>query len=148
VPDTSLGDDNSQLSGSPSEQVSDTEKIVARTIGELPSPEVLAQYEALSPGFADKLIRIVEEEARHRRAFEEQRSRLDYRYAATGLILGSMVALATVIGAACLMLRGYEVSGVILASSTLVMAVLQFIGSYRKSRNGNTNEPDRIGGPL
>jgi uncharacterized membrane protein len=40
--------------------------------GPLPSPEVLAGYEKIAPGFADRIVRMAEGEIEHRRGLEQQ----------------------------------------------------------------------------
>lgn len=39
------------------------------TQGALPNPEILARYEQISPGTAERIISMAEDEARHRRCY-------------------------------------------------------------------------------
>lgn len=40
--------------------------------GPIPDPESLAKYEQISPGFADRILNMAEEEAKHRRKKEDK----------------------------------------------------------------------------
>lgn len=40
--------------------------------GPIPDPESLAKYEQISPGFAERILSMAEEEARHRRRNEDR----------------------------------------------------------------------------
>jgi uncharacterized membrane protein len=40
--------------------------------GPIPSPDVLRQYDAINPGLADRLVRMAEHEADHRRKMEAE----------------------------------------------------------------------------
>src|SRR5438270_11158238 len=45
--------------------------------GPLPPPEILGQYEKLCPGSSDRIIRLAEEEAIHRRSIEQSLARTE-----------------------------------------------------------------------
>ena len=67
--------------------------------GPIPPPEVLAQYENVLPGLADRIMAESERQRAHRQAAEMTLIRNDARARMAGLIVGMVVALAGVLAA-------------------------------------------------
>lgn len=70
--------------------------------GPLPAPKTLAEYEAVLPGLAERIVRLPEREQEHRHEFSREWLRREARLKDRGQILG-MVAMVIVL-AFCLVL--------------------------------------------
>jgi uncharacterized membrane protein len=113
--------------------------------GPQPSPELLAKYEEVCPGSADKLLQMGFDEQRHRHAWEiralDQKDRiidLDHRdatYAMTGLILGFFALLVILgVGVYALATGHMEVAIGCLGGGFLAAVVSVFVnGKTRKT---------------
>lgn len=100
--------------------------------GPLPPPAILAGYDDICPGAAERLIKMVEEEGHHRRKLEETMVRSDVQTARSasidfriGQILAFFVTLCFVGSGCFLAYHGKQVSGVILGSSGMVAVVVK-----------------------
>lgn len=114
--------------------------------GPLPPPEDLQRYEALTSGAAERIIRLAEDEAAHRRRLEDRASaanvsaqaeqvstvgyqaRAVFRSDAIGQVAGLAVSLACVAGAVYLALNGREwVAGLLAAIPTAAVIQAFFV---------------------
>jgi len=114
--------------------------------GPLPPPEALARYDAIKPGFAERIMKMAEEEAIHRRIQEGKALAADVevmRAYPTEVRLGQIFAF--LIGLAALGLGAYtavsgaEVAGGFIGTTGVVGLVSAFIlGRYTPK---NLNQP-------
>ncbi len=91
--------------------------------GPLPSPESIEAFRAVSPDLPDKIIYEWQEEAKHRRALEEQVVKSDIsdrKWARISAFLFSIVALS--VAAYCASI-GLEVAASIIGGSTIASVV-------------------------
>jgi len=102
--------------------------------GPIPSPEVLRQYDALSPGMADRLVRIAEQEADHRRKMETEVIALQHsdqrayrRSEFAGQIFGLSIGLAAIVGAVIMAVHGAQVAASFLGTGGVTGLVTAFI---------------------
>jgi len=102
--------------------------------GPIPSPDVLRQYEAMSPGAADRLLRLAEQEAEHRRKMEMEiillqgRDQSSYRRSEFwGQIFGFAIGAITVIGAVFSAVHGAQIAASFIGTSGVVGLVSTFI---------------------
>jgi len=106
--------------------------------GPLPHPQILAGYEAVIPGAADRILRMTEKYHQHLIETEDIQSRhviemakSDSRRAWAGLIAGFMIALAFLGVSAWLIASGHETSGAVLGTVDIVSLVGVFVYGYR-----------------
>jgi uncharacterized membrane protein len=85
------------------EPTSDSERspavIEAQWQGPLPPPEVLARFDKVIPGGAERIFRMAEIEQQHRIAQESTMLNAAIRSAKRGQILGTIIALSALCGA-------------------------------------------------
>jgi uncharacterized membrane protein len=125
------------------DQLSDAEKVAALTIGPLPSPEMLAQYENISPGFAHDLVQMVKAQSEHRRALEERSLKLQRQYTIMGQIAGFTTAAFAVAAGAFAAVHGAEVAGAIIGSTPFLTAIAVKLFSRKSSETASSNEDTR-----
>lgn len=95
--------------------------------GMIPSPDQLGEYEKISPGFADRIIRISEKELDHRQELERQFALFSF----SSIMVSFAIAGAAVAGVCYLcylfMDRGYATQGASLGVGVIVAIALAFL---------------------
>jgi uncharacterized membrane protein len=103
--------------------------------GPLPPPTILAQYDRIVPGAAERIITMAEEQSRHRRSMESQRVVSDITDARLGLRYGLVIGLAAIIGGVTISLAGHPIVGTIFGGAFIVALVGTFVyGSQQRGR--------------
>jgi uncharacterized membrane protein len=103
---------------------------------------MLEHYERTLPGAADRILRLAELQAGHRRHIESVAIESDVRRAARGQKLGFILALAIILGGLTLIASGRPAEGlasVIFATASLVAVFV--VSKYADSR---TRERKRL----
>jgi uncharacterized membrane protein len=95
--------------------------------GPLPHPEVLRGYEELVPGAAERLLKMAEEQARHRQGLERIVVAGGSRRANIGMWLGFIISIVVLALSAALILKGHEVAGTVIGSVDLVSLATVFV---------------------
>lgn len=103
-----------------------------------PAPELLAAYEAITPGAADRIFKRIETEATHRHAMEAKALAAQIADAKAqrtaerlGQVFGLAVALFTVGAASYTAVHGAQVAGSIIGTGGLIGLVAVFIMGRR-----------------
>ncbi len=147
--------DVAQVAGGPQVRVQmHAQELTQQFTGPLPHPTILAQYEALFPGTADRIIRMAELEGDHRRQQDAlvvqsniegqsrqidiatMQTRMSFRSDAIGQFLGGLVSLASLAGCVYLAVHGHEW----VAGSMLALPLAGIIRALRE-RNGGASAP-------
>ena len=115
--------------------------------GPIPSPQDLAQYEAIMPGLADRLIERFERQSEHRMALEREVTRADVRRANLGLTAGFTVALTSIGASAFLVAHGHDVAGTVLGGATIVSLVSTFIYGTNSRKEERLQREKLLVGP-
>ncbi len=92
-------------------------------LGELPSPEELAKYEKVIPGGAERILEIVETNARHAQESERKMVEAEARLAKVRQIVEFVLALAAGVLGGILLLEGSELAGLIIILMDAAMVV-------------------------
>lgn len=126
---SSLTNSQSPVSGRPqgnqSRQVVEIQE--RRYSGPLPTPALLKEFDNVVPGCAERIIRMAEEQAKHRQLLERTVIIGDSKRANQGLWVGGTIAFLFLVGAVFLIYNGHDWAGGILASVDLVSIVGVFI---------------------
>jgi uncharacterized membrane protein len=109
--------------------------------GPLPPPELLAKYEAAWPGSAERIVKMAEDEAAHRRSVENsivharrEGSNKDFMEARLGQIFALVITLTALSLGAYVALQGHEITGGIIGAGGFGSIVTAFIlGKNRRS---------------
>lgn len=102
--------------------------------GPIPPPDVLSEYNQVLPGLAERIVRMTEDEGRHRRDVESRVVRLSE----LGLASATLIALTIIVGGLVAAVKGAEHAGfaAVLAAVTGLVAVF-VVGR----RSGPSAEP-------
>jgi uncharacterized membrane protein len=95
--------------------------------GPLPHPEVLRGYEELVPGAAERILKMAEEQARHRQGLERIVVAGGSRRANIGMWLGFIISMVVLALSAALILKDHEVAGTVIGSVDLVSLATVFV---------------------
>lgn len=122
-------------------QITTTARLtVQETSGPLPNPDILKRYDELVPGAADRIIRLAETEATHRRSLEDKivtaqvrdvhDDRIEGRI---GQITAGVITVVVVTCGTYAIVHGYPLTGGALSGGTIISLVGIFIwGRTRK----------------
>lgn len=93
----------------------------------LPPPEIIAGYEEILPGSADRILRMTEEQGKHRRELEKLVIKGDIRRSNIGLLLASIVTTIIIGCATYLALNNREATASVMVGTTIVALSANFI---------------------
>ena len=114
-------------------------KVSATTFsGPLPHPQHLAEYEAITPGFADRIIKMAEDESEHRRSQEQKELNADIHFnnkdfteRRIGQISAVFIVLIMAVIGAYLALNGKEITGSVFGGPAIVSIVWAFLNKKK-----------------
>jgi uncharacterized membrane protein len=117
--------------------------------GPMPHPELLGQYEQLCPGSADRIIRMAEQEAEHRRSAEHKiidaqikdRSK-QYSESRCGQLCALVITLAALGVGAYTAVLGHEIAGSIIGVGGIGGIVTTFILGQTSRAAGDPPKPE------
>jgi len=104
--------------------------------GPLPSPDTLAEYDALVPGAAADIIRQAKGQSAHRQKIELAVVNNGIRQSYLGQILAFAIAMAVILGAIYLILQGKSVEGL----TSLILALGSLLGAFYMGKKGQGTE--------
>ncbi|MEZ4104536.1 MAG: DUF2335 domain-containing protein [Candidatus Paceibacterota bacterium] len=111
--------------------------------GPLPHPDVLHRFEEVSPGAAERIIKMAEEQSSHRRNLEKKVIESDIYRSKWGQILGFIIAIVGLSVSAVIGVFGNPVAGSIMGTGTVAGLVWVFMyGSRLKSEELKEKKED------
>ena len=102
--------------------------------GTLPPPQLLAKYDEIMPGLADRLTKMAELQLVHRTELEKNAIPEDQRQSKRGQLFAFILALTFLVAAFILIVEGKETPGTIIGSVDLVALVTVFITGRPKTK--------------
>jgi len=111
--------------------------------GPLPHPEILAGYDRVLPGAADRIIAMAESNQRHRQTLEATVIPAGVRSERLGQVLGFILYIATLASGTYLVSMGKSTEGVTeMLSSTGAFIALYIKGQIEKKRELRGKRPE------
>ncbi len=111
--------------------------------GPLPPPEILAGYDSVLPGAADRIITMAEKNQEHRHRLEAKVIPAGIKSERLGQILGFVLYLATIASGTYLVGQGRDTAGIVeMLASTTVFAGIYVKGQIEKKRELSGKRPD------
>jgi len=112
-------------------------------IGPLPDPETLAEYSAIIPNGAERIMQMAEKQMDHRMKMENKVVGGQMLQSNLGQILAFLIGVAALSSATYCIVSGYEWAGSILGIGGLSGLVTAFIkGRNNQDRSLNKKRPD------
>jgi uncharacterized membrane protein len=99
--------------------------------GELPAAETISTYEEVLPGAADRILRMLEQQAEHRMSMERTLVEGAARTERLGQLMGLVIVLVVFFVGAALIVNGHEIPGTLLAIADLGALVAVYLGRQR-----------------
>lgn len=107
--------------------------------GPLPPPQILADYERIKPGFAERIVALAEGEAAHRRARETRALETEIEMGKTqlreiflGQVLAFVIGMTALVGGIYLAAHGAETAGGFIGTGGVVGLVTAFIQGRKR----------------
>ena len=88
--------------------------------GPIPEAREMASYEAINPGFADRILKMAENQAAHRQEIEKVTIKANARNSTMGVVVGGIIGMTGIICGTVIILSGYEASGLVAIIGQLV----------------------------
>ncbi|MFI3197143.1 MAG: DUF2335 domain-containing protein [Methylococcaceae bacterium] len=107
--------------------------------GPIPPPHILGDYDKVQEGFAERIIAMAEKEQGHRHDIEYQALSSEISIQKRGQIFALIVSMIILGGSMLLIYSGKEISGSVLAGSSLIGLAYLFI-TGRKSDDTTDKE--------
>ena len=95
-------------------------------ISPLPPPSDLEGYEKTLPGSADRILKMAEDQMKHRQDIEKREIELDARDSLLGSVFAFIVSMTAMVGSFVLIYTGHEVAGSFLGSLGLGSIITAF----------------------
>jgi uncharacterized membrane protein len=103
--------------------------------GPLPHPSILAEYDGIVPGAAERILTMAESQSQHRQNLERAVIESDIKNSRLGLHYGLLIGLTAVIGGTICIVSGYQIGGSIIGGTGLTGLVGVFVyGSRQRQR--------------
>jgi uncharacterized membrane protein len=109
-----------------------------------PTPEELREYEAIHPGFTDRILTLTERETDHRIEQERRQDGAVAELARRGQVFAFIVVLALVIGGTAAILTDHSIAGF----AGLVLAAATLAGTFLAPNLLSRRASDSEGGSM
>jgi uncharacterized membrane protein len=107
----------------------------------LPPPEILAQYEKISPGLVQKIIELTEIQGNHRRELEAKKLEAEISHqkrrdceAKIGQLCALFIAVSAIVGGTITAIYGYEWAGGLIGVSGIGGIVYTFVHGRKEKK--------------
>lgn len=106
--------------------------------GPLPDPSTLNEYDQLIPNGADRIMKMAEEQSKHRRGIEKKAIGRQSAQSLIGQIFGLIIGLAGLAAGTYIVHLGHTKTGGVIAGGTVVSLVSVFVLGRRRSKNSES----------
>ncbi|MEW5775103.1 MAG: DUF2335 domain-containing protein [Thermodesulfobacteriota bacterium] len=106
--------------------------IFAQFIGPLPPPEVFAGYDNVLPGAAERILKMAEDEANHRRAQEGRIVASSCQDGRLGLWMGFVIGMLGISGSCVVAIIGNALAGSVLGIASIAALAGVFVYGSRQ----------------
>ena len=110
-------------------------QIKINSSGAIPSPEILAKYNSIIPGLAERIVAHAEKQSMHRTLLEKKLLISNIRKSYLGLVFGFLICSLGVGGGIWLTFSGFNLTGIVFSSASLVSLVMSFIYGSQNKKN-------------
>jgi uncharacterized membrane protein len=102
--------------------------------GPIPPPYILAEYDHILQGSAERILKMAEDQSKHRQSLEKWAVKGGTILSFFGVICALIIALVTIYFGSKLILADYQISGTLFAGAGLTGLVTAFIYGTRSRR--------------
>ncbi|MBL0628693.1 DUF2335 domain-containing protein [Aeromonas jandaei] len=128
----------SRVEKEPSENIPRMVRQVSAFQGPLPPPAMLAQYEDICPGFADRIVSLTERQQGHRIDIESRSVTASIWNERLGQIFAFIICMFTLVSSVWLISKDFTWSGSLLAGGTMTgLAYIFITGRKQNEKSGD-----------
>lgn len=117
---------------------------ISRFTGPLPPPEELAKYEQILAGAADRIIRMAEQQSKHRQSLEAVVIGGNATTQKWGLACAFTIAMSAIWGGIWISLKGMSGAGL----TAIIVALVSLVGVFVYGKSGQKKELARKAGEF
>lgn len=109
-------------------------RVMAREFrGPIPAPDILAEYENISPGFADRIISMAERQSQHRQEIEKTQVKAESRDSLLGVIFAFLLGGGSLTGCVLMVSWVPNSVGAICGAVLGVTGISAIVGTFLKN---------------
>lgn len=108
--------------------------------GPIPAPEIIAGYERILPGSADRIIKMAEKEQEHRHGMERTNTKMTAAIIILGQFLGFTIGISGIVGGIYLVLHDKPITGFSIFFASLATLVGVFLYDTVKKRQSKPQQ--------
>jgi len=108
--------------------------------GPIPPPNIIAGYEKILPGAADRILAMAENQSKHRQEMEKKMIEAESRDSLLGIIFGFSLGIGCIIAAIIMAIVYPQGVGVVAGAVLGVTGVGSIAGIVIKSTRGGSND--------
>lgn len=108
---------------------------VSQFTSPLPDPSILARYNEIVHGSAERILKVTEEQSAHRQRLENKLVTAQTAESNRGQWIAAVISVLFLIGSVWVTREGHDWVGAVLGGGTVVTLVTAFIGSKRQQRS-------------
>lgn len=113
------------------------EAIEGEFSGPLPPPSIIRGYNEVVPGAADRIIKMAEEQARHRQEMERKMVEAESRDSLLGILFAFTLGLGCIIAAIIMVILVPQSAGVICGAILGATGIGSIVSSFIRSAKGS-----------
>lgn len=130
-----MNENNQQMPDKLPEQKIIKQEVSMAFSGPLPHPDILKRYDEILPGAAERIIKMAEQQAEHRRSLEQQALKSDVKNSRLGIWFGFIIGISGIIGGIVVAVFGNQpLFGGVLSFVSLASLVGVFIYGTQSNR--------------
>lgn len=113
-------------------------------MGPIPPPEMLAGYEEVLPGSANRILEMAEKQSQHRMSLEKTVTESDVKRANNGLVMAFGLSIISLAAAAYLAINGHEATASVIVGTNLAALAGSFIYGSIARKNERSEKRQKL----
>lgn len=114
-------------------------EVISEFSGPIPPPNIIAGYEEVVPGAADRIIQMAEKQAAHRQSIEQMVAKVEARDSLLGILFAFVLGIGSIVACIVVVLTVRENAGAIAGSLLGVTGIGSIVTAFLKTTR-RTNE--------
>ncbi len=108
-------------------------EVIQEFSGPIPPPGIIAGYEEVVPGAADRIIQMAERQAMHRQSIEQMEAKIEARDSLLGILFAFILGVGSIIACIIVVLTVRENAGAIAGSLLGVTGIGSIVTAFLKT---------------
>lgn len=108
-------------------------EVISEFSGPIPPPNIIAGYEEVVPGAADRIIQMAEKQAAHRQSIEQMAAKIEARDSLLGILFAFILGIGSIVACIVVVLTVRENAGAIAGSLLGVTGIGSIVTAFLKT---------------